>query len=111
MNIQERIDAIQEQLNELRKQVTAPISKYKVGDIVKIVNIGETYTTYRSLFEELGFENKVENKCVDKDSIGTVFAVWYVKCNEKHLYAINISNEQKSQVLMGEYGITEATRR
>ena len=51
------------------------MSKFKVGDFVKVVSNGGTYSTYKDKFTELGFINTQLNKGFDDGTIAQIFGI------------------------------------
>ena len=51
------------------------MTKFKVGDKVRVVDSGKTYTTYVAMFEKMGFNNTESNSFFQQGLIATVFAV------------------------------------
>src|SRR5690606_26881575 len=49
--------------------------KFKVGDKVKVVDRGHSYTSFESMFRKLNFRNTLKNSSATEGTIGTVFGV------------------------------------
>ena len=86
---------------------------FNVGDYVKIVDKGATYSNYSDKFRELGFLNVQINNPVSEGSRGIIFAISTHDNSSATLVAINVysddtqfgGNTFKAQVLMHERGI------
>ncbi len=78
-------------------------TKFKVGDLVKIVDDGKVYTTFDTMFKEMGFLNTEYNS--DENSVLSlpleVFAVRFF--NNKFLYGIR--KTYKDELLFCETGL------
>ena len=48
---------------------------YKIGDFVKVVNPGKTYSTYEDKFVELGFNNIYRNESFWPGTVGQIFGI------------------------------------
>lgn len=62
--------------------------KFYVGQKVKIINNGSTYTTYDRKFTELGFSDKKHNPCFLNGEYGVIFATTTHEVNKDFLLAI-----------------------
>lgn len=49
------------------------MTQFKVGDTVRVINPGRTFTTHRSAFERFGFRNLEQNDSFKAGTIATVF--------------------------------------
>lgn len=76
--------------------------KFNIGDKVKIVNSGQTYSTYADKFIELGFKNEINNPGLPHGTVGTVFGTSFDR-SERKIYAIR--TRKGEEVLIGEPGI------
>ena len=81
--------------------------KYKVGDIVEVVFIGKSYTSYDTKFKLLNFQNKDVNPVfhLKKGDKGKIWARTKHEDYEDNLYAIVL--EDFSEILIGEAGIEQ----
>lgn len=84
--------------------------KYKVGEIVDVISPGQSYPTYRELFESLGFKNKRFNG-VDsynyshiKEKTWIVFERSMISERE-NVYAIRSLDDDKIELLIAEQGV------
>ena len=84
-----------------------PKHPYKVGDWVKIINPGYTYSTYERKFQEAGFNNLKYNDIPDRYQIGKIFWVGFHEINSIPLIAIETADGK--QCLMGADGAELAT--
>jgi hypothetical protein len=76
-----------------------------VGDIVRVVAPGATYSTYSDLFEELGFFNRTINNSFKEDTIAQIFATKSENGNK--LFAIR--DREGNESLIGERGIVRVS--
>jgi len=81
-------------------------TKFKIGDEVRVVNSGKTYTRYEKMFEKMGFKDKKRNYFGHMDSTFTVFNV-DLKCDWKGitLYAIRSKTDPNYELLISEDGL------
>ena len=83
-------------------------TEFKVGDIVKVRDTGNLYTTYDIMFKKLGFINTEYNS--GKNSLGLLGEIFAI---ERHQYesvtvaAVNLENGE--QILIGVDGIQKVT--
>jgi len=68
------------------------MTKFKVGDKVRVVDSGKTYTTYVAMFEKMGFNNTESNSFFQQGLIATVFAIDVHEDNELPLLGIQAAN-------------------
>lgn len=87
---------------------------YQVGDIVKVLHPGQSYPTYRELFEYLGFRNKRSNDPDDWDYADLKQREWSIFGKEtirkrnsfvENIYAIRSLDDDKIELLIAEEGI------
>jgi len=64
----------------------------KVGDRVVVVDGDYCYTTYDTMFEELGFSNTEYNEQHSRGSVGTVFAIGICEVAGGLRYAVRTSD-------------------
>jgi hypothetical protein len=76
---------------------------FKIGDRVKVIRNGSTYTNYKKMFQKLNFKNKNYNGLPDNGDLGTIFAIEEHSDNSKLLLAINF--DMGHQCLMNADGI------
>lgn len=80
-------------------------SKFKIGDSVRIIDIGEIYSTYLDMFIKLGFKNKEVNYYYNCVKIGTVFGVSEdLRFSEEILVAVR--DEDGDEYLIHQDGLT-----
>jgi hypothetical protein len=83
-------------------------TEFKVGDIVKVRDTGDVYSTYYDMFKKLGFIYTKRNS--GKNSLGLLGEIFAI---EQHPYesvtvaAVNLENGE--QILIGVYGIQKVT--
>lgn len=79
-----------------------------VGDIVKVINPGKTYSIYDIKFKELNFKNKKVNNEYKAEHIAKVFNICkHENSNEGTLYALR--DIEGNECLINEKGIQKAT--
>lgn len=61
---------------------------YKIGDFVKVVNPGKTYTTYSEKFVELGFNNIARNESFRTGTVGQIFGITEHDSKNKTMLAL-----------------------
>lgn len=77
--------------------------KFKEGDVVKVVNNGESYTTYGSKFTELGFKNKESNPILNHGTVAKIFGI--SKHGDDTNYIVAIRDMVGNESLIGESGL------
>lgn len=82
-------------------------AKFNNGELVKLVNSGKMYTTYRKMFERLGFSNKYVNNTFKDGNVGQIFNIGYHLDHDYILYAIRDVNG--NECLVEESGIERFT--
>jgi hypothetical protein len=75
-------------------------TKFDVGDKLKVVKIGAVFSTFKRLFEVLGFKDNIENDINSNTDIVTVFGITKDKNNV--IYGVS---DQYGQYLIGEEGL------
>lgn len=79
-------------------------SKFKIGDSVRIIDIGEIYSTYPDMFIKLGFKNKSVNNYSHCGKIGTVFGISeHLRFSEEILVAVR--DEDGDEYLIHQDGL------
>ena len=68
------------------------MKEIKVGDRVVVVYEYYCYTTYDTMFEELGFSNTEHNEQHSRGSVGTVFAIGICDKYKEPRYAVRTSD-------------------
>jgi len=81
----------------------APAEPFKVGDVVKAVGIGYSYTTYESKFIELGFKNKEHNNSFSHGTVAKIFGISKHDVSSDCIVAIRDMAGNES--LIGERGL------
>lgn len=75
-----------------------------VGNYIKIIDTGKIYTTYKTMFEKLGFRDPDKKKDCKKGEKGTIFVITKHLTNEDYtLYGIELDSGK--QILIGEKGV------
>lgn len=90
--------------------------KFKVGDNVKVVESGYSYTTYDMMFRRLNFRNPNENPIAPKGTVGTVFGVCthtssniYICVAIRDKFGTEYLIEQKGLMLVEDKGVGTTT--
>jgi hypothetical protein len=76
---------------------------FKIGDRVKVIRNGSTYTNYKEMFQKFNFKNKDYNGLPDNGDLGTIFAIGEHPESGELLLAINLNNGH--QCLMDADGV------
>ena len=81
-------------------------AKFKVGDKVKITNIGNRYSTFKEMFKKMGFANQLKNDEGSNGDVGTIFAVGTNPRGEI-IYGVlvELGATRKYQTLISERGL------
>jgi hypothetical protein len=80
-------------------------SQYSVGDFVKIVSSGCTYSTYDRMFKKMGFNNTKSNESWDDGDVGQIFAIDNHPDFGGFIYAL--VDKDGRECLMSEAGINK----
>lgn len=80
---------------------------YNIGDIVVVVDPGETYSSYKKIFEKLNLKNKIENPSFSKGTIAQVFAYTAHEARSDVLFAIRDNND--NECVVGQKGLRKAS--
>jgi hypothetical protein len=85
---------------------TIPNAKFKIGDKVKIISVGQSYPNFQEMFKTMGFANKVQNDEARNGDVGTIFAVENL-ANSDIVYGVlvEVGATRKYQTLISEEGI------
>jgi len=75
-------------------------SDFELGDTVRVIDVGECYTTFPIMFKQLGFKNTVENKYFE--GIGVVFGVGKNPTGES---VVAIRNDLGNEMLIAVEGV------
>jgi len=75
---------------------------YKVGDVVEITNLGKIYSTFDSVFKEVGFRNTVSNS-IENSKTGKIFHICKHSFNSLTLLSLNL--DDGAQVLISKDGV------
>ena len=79
-------------------------SKFRIGDLVEIINIDYVYTTFYSMFESMNFQNKSYNSNENAD-VTLPFEIFEVKFfNNQFLYGIR--NGYGHELLFSKHGLS-----
>ena len=76
---------------------------YEIGQVVEIVNPGETYPTYKEIFEKLGFRNRIENSGFENGEIAQIFNVTMHPVTGATMLAL--VNKNGKECLIGHNGV------
>lgn len=91
-------------------------TKYKSGDLVRIVEPGHIYSSYDSLFKYLGFKNEKRNNYISNTPEKEIFIIkkiihkdelapnGFYNDGENKYYIVNIKNLDE-EILTGEHAI------
>jgi hypothetical protein len=85
------------------------MKQFKVGDKVEVVEPGNTYTTYKSMFAKMKFRNPEKNEFFQKGLIATVFAVCEHETDDVILLGLEALDG--SQCLMSTKGVVKIVSR
>jgi hypothetical protein len=80
--------------------------KYKIGDWVRVIRTGYTYSAYEHMFTQLGFRDTNRNDPFARDTIAQVFGCDEHENNDQMLYALRDLHGGES--LVDDRGLTEA---
>jgi hypothetical protein len=86
------------------------MKKFKVGDKVQVVEPGRTYTTYKRMFEKLGFRDTDKNEFFQQGLIATVFAVSEHE-TDSDVTLLGLEASDGSQCLMSTKGVVKIVSR
>lgn len=79
------------------------MSKFQIGDKVKVKNAGKTYSTYEDKFKEAGFKNfKVNSSWLD-GTVGTIF--WKGTHSDRLINLVALRHEDGRECLISEEGV------
>jgi hypothetical protein len=78
-------------------------TQFKVGDILKVVNSGDCYSSYSEMFYRMKFVNTDHNDSHDHGTIVQVFNVDYHPSQEVAIYAVR--SEDGFEALYGAEGL------
>lgn len=82
------------------------MSKFQIGDKVKVTNSGKTYSTYDIKFREAGFKNfKVNSSWLD-GTVGTIF--WKGKHGDEIVNLVALRHDDGRECLISVEGVTLA---
>ena len=81
------------------------MEKFKVGDKVQVINSGNTYETYKAMFERLGFNNTVVNRAFTQGLVAEVFAIGEHDSLDVTLLALQA--QDGSQCLISTQGVVK----
>lgn len=82
------------------------MEKFKVGDKVQIVDSGRTYTTYKRMFEKMGFRDTDKNEFFQQGLITTVFAISDHE-TDSDVTLLGLEAANGSQCLIGSKGVVK----
>lgn len=85
---------------------TIPNAKFKIGDKVKIINVGQVYPYLTEMFKKMGFANPNTNDEAKNGDVGTIFAVENI-ANSDIVYGVlvELGATRKYQTLISEQGL------
>jgi hypothetical protein len=81
------------------------MTKFKVGDKVQVINSGNTYETYKAMFERLGFNNTVVNESFQQGLVAEVFAI--VEHDSLDVTLLALQAQDGSQCLISTSGVVK----
>ena len=86
------------------------MKKFKIGDKVEVADSGNTYTTYKRMFEKMGFRDTKKNEFFPKGLIATVFAVSDHE-TDSDITLLGLEASDGSQCLMSTKGVVKIVSR
>ena len=80
---------------------------YNIADIVVVIDPGETYSSYKFMFEKLTLKNKIDNPSFSKGTIAQIFA--FAQHPTQFTNCIAIRDLEGKECVIGERGLRIAT--
>lgn len=78
----------------------------QVGDIVNIIDYGNSYTAYTDMFILMGFKNTVRNTITGEPNLKDRWEVFSIRGHDNKSHILfGIRNEAGNELLMNENGI------
>ena len=82
------------------------MEKFKVGDKVQVVEPGRTYTTYKRMFEKMGFRDTDKNEFFQQGLIATVFVISDHE-TDSDVTLLGLEAQNGTQCLIGSKGVVK----
>lgn len=85
--------------------------KYKVGDIVTVIDDGDVYAGHGEFFRKLNFYNKTKNIYNTEDDGKPWVVCGKVTQWDEEIYMIQSVSNAKKQILIGSYGLSKQSKK